>query len=261
MVGETAMSRVGGKVSLVTGAASGLGRADAIRLAQEGSKVVVTDIDVERGQAVADEINAFSPDAALFMRLDVREEPGWIDVIGQTVRIFGRLDVLANNAGVVVVANPESTTLDQFRFVNAVMSEGVFLGCKHAIPAMKASGGGSIINMSSIASHLGLPKFFSYCVAKGAVCSMTKVIAVHCQRGGYNIRCNSIHAGTIDTPMVRESSRILGIQASDHANGWVGVGQPEDVANLVLYLASDESRFVNGAELFIDNAFTVQGAL
>ena len=255
------MGRVEGKVSLVTGAGSGLGRADAIRLAEEGSKVVVTDIDAERGQAVADEINASFPNASLFLRLDVRDEARWMNVVGETVRLLGRLDVLANNAGVVVVATPESTTLDQFRFVNAVMSEGVFLGCKHAIPAMKAGGGGSIINMSSIASHRGLPQFFSYCVAKGAVASMTKCVAVHCQREGYNIRCNSIHAGTIDTPMVRASSRELGIKVSDHSNGWAGIGRPEDVANLVLYLASDESRFVNGAELFIDNAFTVQGAL
>ena len=121
------------------------------------------------------------------------------------MRHFGGLHVLVNNAGVVKIATPETCTLDDFRFQNAVMTEGVFLGCKHAIPAIKASGGGSIINMSSMASHLGYPVYFAYSAAKGAVRSMTKAIAVHCQMNKYNIRCNSIHAGAIDTQMVRDS--------------------------------------------------------
>ena len=119
---------------------------------------------------------------------------------------FGGLHVLVNNAGVVVVATPETTTLEQFRFANAVMSEGVFLGCKAAIPVMNASGGGSIVNMSSVASHLGYPVFFAYSAAKGAVRAMTKAIAVHCQMQKYAIRCNSIHAGAIETPMVQKAS-------------------------------------------------------
>ena len=123
---------------------------------------------------------------------DVREETRWQEVIAETLQKFGGLHILVNNAGVVKIATPETCTLEEFRFQNAVMSEGVFLGCKHAMPVMKASGGGSIINMSSVASHLGYPVYFAYSAAKGAVRSMTKAIAVHCQMNKYNVRCNSI---------------------------------------------------------------------
>lgn len=248
------MGRVSGKVAIITGAASGLGAADARLLAAEGATVVLTDINAERGLAIADELDG----DALFIKQDVSSESEWKAVINQVTERYGRLDILVNNAGVVIVATPEETTLDQFRFANSVMSEGVFLGCKYAIPAMRKSGGGSIINMSSVASHLGYPVFFAYGAAKGAVRSMTKAIAVHCQMNGDNIRCNSIHAGAIDTPMVENANKQMGIDTADQAASPIGVGAPEDVANMVLYLASDESRFVNGAELVIDNALTVQ---
>ena len=156
------------------------------------------------------------------------------------------------------MATPETCTLEDFRLQNAIMAEGVFLGCKHAIAAIKASGGGSIINMSSTASHLGYPVYFAYSAAKGAVRSMTKAIAVHCQQNKYNIRCNSIHPGAIDTQMVRDSSKELGLDMSVWDQTPTGLGQPSDVASLVVYLASDESRFVNGAEIVIDNALVVQ---
>ncbi len=184
----------------------------------------------------------------------MRDEARWQQVIAETVKKFGGLHVLVNNAGVVKIATPESCTLEEFRFQNAVMSEGVFLGCKHAIPAMKAAGGGSIINMSSVASHLGYPVYFAYSAAKGAVRSMTKSIAVHCQMNKLNIRCNSVHPGAIDTAMVRESTKLLGMEMSAWEQSPTGLGKPEDVANLIVYLASDESRFVNGAEILLDNA-------
>ena len=175
------MGRLDGKVAIVTGGSAGLGRADALALAREGARVVLTDLNEADGRSVADEINASRSDAALFLPQDVRDEARWQAVIAKTVETFGGLHVLVNNAGVVRIATPESCTLEDFRFQNAVMSEGVFLGCKHAIPAMKASGGGSIVNMSSVASHLGYPVYFAYSAAKGAVRSMTKAIAVHCQ--------------------------------------------------------------------------------
>jgi 3(or 17)beta-hydroxysteroid dehydrogenase len=252
------MNRVQGKVALITGGATGLGRADAIALVAEGAKVVVTDINEADGRALVGELNARSPGSALFLKHDVREEARWQEVIAETVRHFGALHVLVNNAGTVKIATPETCTLEEFRLQNSIMAEGVFLGCKHAIPAIKASGGGSIINMSSTASHLGYPVYFAYSAAKGAVRSMTKAIAVHCQQNKYNIRCNSLHPGGIDTQMVRTSTRELGLDMSYWDTTPTGLGQPSDVANLVVFLASDESRYVNGAEIILDNALTVQ---
>lgn len=252
------MGRVSGKVALITGAAAGLGRADAIALVREGARVCITDVNAAAGETLAAELNRGSAGSAYFIRHDVRDEDQWIGVIAEVKRRFGGLHVLVNNAGVVVMGTPESTTLDQFRLQQSVMSEGVFLGCKHAIPVMRDAGGGSIINMSSIASHLGYPVYFAYSAAKGAVRSMTKAIAVHCQMNKYNIRCNSVHPGAMHTNMVETSAKELGIPISAFEQMPSGLGQPEDVANLVIFLASEESRFVNGAELMIDNALAVQ---
>jgi len=255
------MGRVEGKVALITGAASGLGAADAEILAREGATVVLTDIDEDAGEAAAESIRK-AGGKATFLVQDAANEERWQQVITTTRKEHGRLDVLVNNAGIVIMASPEDCTLDDFRKQNAVMSEGVFLGCKHALPLMHESGGGSIINMSSIASHLGYPIFFAYSAAKGAVRAMSKAIAVHCQMNGYNIRCNSIHAGAIDTPMVQNTFAQMGLEPPDpdkeNQDDPVGIGRPEDVANLVLYLASDESRFMNGAELMLDNALIIQ---
>lgn len=255
------MSRVSGKVVLVTGAAAGLGKADAWKLAQEGATVILTDID-KSGADLAQEISRETGATTRFYEQDVSDEDRWDEIVSAIDDDFGGLDVLVNNAGIVILATPEDTTLEQFRKTNAVMSEGVFLGCRAVMPSMKKRGGGSIINMSSVASHIGYPIFFSYSAAKGAVRSMTKSIAIHCQMNGYNIRCNSIHAGAIDTPMVRSSFDQMGMpppdpDANDPDNP-VGIGRAADVANLVLYLASDESRFMNGAELVLDNALTIQ---
>ena len=249
------MGRVQEKVVIVTGAASGLGRADAIHLAREGAKLVVTDIDIEKGEALAEELTENGAEA-IFLQQDVADEDRWGEVIAATEARFGRLDGLVNNAGVVLIAMPEDTTLEQFRFVNAVMSEGVFLGCKAALPLLRKSGGGSIVNMSSVASHLGYPVFFAYSAAKGAVRAMTKSLAVTCQVQKDNVRVNSIHAGAIDTPMIKTANEALGIEPDPEDP--VGIGEPADVAHLVVYLISDESRFVNGAELVVDNALTVQ---
>lgn len=252
------MGRVSGKVALITGASAGLGRADAIALVREGARVCITDVNVTAGEALAAELNRSNSDSAHFMRQDVADEAQWVAVIDETRRRFGALHVLVNNAGMVVIGTPETTTLEQFRKHQAVMSEGVFLGCKYAIPAIRDSGGGAIINMSSVASHLGYPVYFAYTAAKGAVRSMTKAVAVHCQINKYNIRCNSIHAGAMHTAMVENSAKELGLSISVFEQSPTGLGKPEDVANLVLFLASDESSYINGAELMIDNALTVQ---
>ncbi len=254
------MGRVEGLVALVTGAASGLGLADCERLADEGATVVLTDVNAEAGAAAAARIGR----SAVFLPHDVRDEAAWIDVLAEVMRRFGRLDVLVNNAGVVVTATPEETTLAQFRFVNSILAEGAFLGCKHAIPAMakdKPGGrGGSIINISSVSSHLGYSVYFAYAAAKGAVRAMTKSVAMHCQEKGYGIRCNSIHPAGIETPMIQAATgrtrELLAIPEGPLPPE--SLGAPADVANLVLYLASPESRFITGAEFVVDNGLTVR---
>ena len=250
------MGRVDGKVALITGAASGLGRADADVLAREGATVVLTDINEDAGKAAAESIRQ-AGGKATFMLLDVADEKQWQEIIASVRKEHGRLDVLVNNAGLVIMGGPEECSLEAFRKQNAVMSEGVFLGCKHALALMHESGGGSIINMSSTASHLGYPIFFAYSAAKGAVRAMSKALAIHCQMSGYEIRVNSLHPGAIDTPMIDQTTSELGLDNKEDISP-VGLGQPEDVANVVLFLASDESRFVNGTEILIDNALTIQ---
>jgi 3(or 17)beta-hydroxysteroid dehydrogenase len=251
------MGRVAGKVCLVTGAASGLGRADAILLAREGAAVVVTDVDARAGAAVAASIEAAGGQAC-FLPLDVADPGAWRRVADEIARRHGVLHVLVNNAGIAIAEDPERCTLESFRRQNAIMNEGTFLGCQSALPLMKAAGSGSIINMSSIASHLGYPVFFAYAAAKGAVRSLSKALAVHCQMHGYNIRVNTIHPGAIDTPMVDQAVATLGLASKAEVSPVVGIGTPDDVANVVLFLASDESRFVNGSEILIDNALSIQ---
>lgn len=250
----TAMGRVSGKVVIVTGAASGLGAADARKLASEGATVILTDINKAEGERISSEI-----EGSIFMEHDVRDEERWKAIISETMARFGRLDVLVNNAGLVMFTSIEDTPVEQYRFVNAVMSEGTFLGCKQAIPAMRESGGGSIINVSSVAALKGVGEIASYTAAKGAIRALTRSVAVHCQEKKYGIRCNVILPGAHDTPMTASAIRTL--SDSESALDQVrhhGQGRPEDVANLVTFLASDESRQINGAEIVIDNGETMK---
>jgi len=250
------MNRVAGKVAIITGAASGLGAADAELLAREGARVVLTDINEELGRQVA----ATIPDA-VFLRHDVRDEGRWRAVIDEVIARFGRLDVLVNNAGLARFGTVEDASLEDFRFLNAVMSEGTFLGCKHAIPAMRKSGeGGSIINVASVAAIQGIAEIISYTAAKGAICAMTRSVATHCHNQKYRIRCNVVIPGAHDTPMTAAATAQLQggetnalEQIESH-----GQGRPEDVANLVLFLASDESRHITGAEFVIDDGETIR---
>ena len=256
------MGRVSNKVIIITGAASGLGKADAIRLSEEGAKLVLTDINVQEGEQVVKECK----NEALFFEQDVSQEKSWSDLIKTTLSEFGKLDVLVNNAGIAQIGNIESTTTDQWRDILRVNLDSVFFGCRAAIPEMSKSGGGSIINMSSTTALIGLSPYLAYSAAKGGIRSMTKSIAIHCQEQKNNIRCNSIHPGSIFTPMVDDALKNLaGIKLMDQEDPEatrkaMGIGEPLDVANLVLFLASEESKHINGAELVIDNGATAGDA-
>lgn len=248
------MGRVEGKVAVITGGASGLGLASARRLAQEGATVVLADINEEQGRAAAAEIVG-----ARFERLDVTVEAQWAALLDRVIAENGKLDVLLNSAGVVKLASIEDTTEDIWRLVNSVGTDGTFYGCKHALRVMKPAGSGSIINMCSTASIQGGPQIFAYAASKSAIRGMTKSIAVLSAQEGYGVRCNSVHPGNMDTPMLRDVQAIVRANDPELAQGMdkIWVGQPEDVANTVLFLASDESRAINGAALVVDNTTTI----
>jgi NAD(P)-dependent dehydrogenase (short-subunit alcohol dehydrogenase family) len=258
------MNRVEDKVAIVTGAALGLGKASARMLAREGAAVVVTDIRDAEGDALAKSI-VEAGGRALFLNHDVSDEKQWEQVIGTTCEKFGRLDVLVNNAGVATGSPPEEETLEHWRWLMSINLEGVFLGTKHAIRAMKKNepARGSIINLSSIAGIIGIPDLGAYCASKGGVRLYTKSTALHCAKAGYNIRVNSIHPGYIWTPMVEnylgEHGDVgEGRRAADALHPLGHIGEPDDIAYAVLYLASEESKFVTGAELVIDGGYLAQ---
>lgn len=256
------MDRVSGKIALVTGGGLGLGRASALLLAREGAKVAVTDVKEDEGRAVADEIIDAGGEA-IFLRHDVASEADWDSVIATAVSRFGGLDILVNNAGVALGANVEATTLEQWRWLMAINLDAVFIGTKRAIAVMKGRGGGSIINLSSIEGIIADANLAAYNASKGGVRLFTKSAALHCAKAGYKIRVNSIHPGYIWTPMVEnylaaqpDPAAAKAFVASLHPLGHIG--EPDDIAYGVLYLASDESKFVTGAELVIDGGYTAQ---
>jgi len=259
------MGRVDNKVAVVTGASMGLGEAAARMLAREGARVVLTDIKDAEGHHAADAISRAHGTAA-YMHHDVANEDDWERVIGETVGAFGHVDVLVNNAGVGVGSPPDEQTLEQWRWLMSINLDGVFLGTKHAIRAMKHHPpvtGGSIINLSSIEGLVGDPNLGAYNASKGGVRLYTKSVALYCAKSGLNIRVNSIHPGYIWTPMVHNYLGQLGnVEQGRHAVDAmhpVGhMGEPDDIAYGVLYLASDESKFVTGAELVIDGGYTAQ---
>ena len=248
------MGRVTGKVAIITGGASGLGLASARRLAEEGARVVLADINLERGHAVADQIPG-----ARFEHLDVTREANWIVLIDKVIADFGRLDILLNCAGIVRLASIEDTTEEIWREINAVGTDGTFFGCKHALRVMKVAGGGSIINMCSTASIQGGPMIFAYAASKSAIRGMTKSVAVLSVQSGYGVRCNSVHPGNMRTPMLEGMKEIVMENDPEAARAMenVWVGEPVDVANMVLFLASDESVAVNGAAMVVDNTTTI----
>jgi len=251
------MGRLSGKVAIITGAAKGLGEADARMFVREGARVVLTDVDSANGERVAAELG----EMAEYRHLDVRHDAEWRVLVDDVVARHGKLDVLVNNAGVVELGDIETQTEKDYRFIMAVSADGTWFGCQHAVRVMKETGGGSIINMASIASVQGESAVAAYCAAKGAVEGLTRAVAVHCARQGYNIRCNSIHPAGILTPMVMEVGRqaalMRGAEEALNSGPLVKLGEPDDIAYTVTFLASDESKFINGAAIRVDDARSV----
>ena len=238
--------RLAGKVALITGAASGIGRATAGLFRAQGAKVAATD----RNEAGLKTLGA---DADLTLSQDVTDEARWRAVVDEVLAKFGRFDILVNSAGIAVLGNIETTTIADWRKVHAVNADGVFLGCREAVRAMKETGGGSIVNLSSLAAFLGTPNLSAYGASKGAVRQFTKTVAIDCARKGYKVRCNSVHPGVILTPM--GEGILSSATARERTRKSIPIGDfgaPEDIAYGILYLISDESRFVTGAELVID---------
>ena len=260
------MGRVQGKVAVVTGAGSGIGAATARLLAREGARVALTDIRPEEAEREAEAIRREGHEAVALDH-DVADEAAWERVVAEVLGRFGRLDILVNNAGVAPGGGPpEQETLAGCRAVTAVNLDGAFLGTKHAIRAMAANRpapGGAIVNVSSAAGLVGLPLAGAYCAFKGGVRLHTKSAALHCARAGLGIRVNSVHPAWVRTPL---TEAVLAAAADPEAMRRAVaaaqplgcVGEPEDVAYGVLYLASDEARFVTGGELAIDGGYTAQ---
>ena len=257
--------RVEGKVALVTGAAQGLGEATARLLAREGARVAVTDINFAGVSKLADSLNADRGDCALAIRHDVTREEQWIDAVAETDRRFGGLHVLVNNAGIGLTKDFETVTLEEWRRVHAIDLDGVFLGCKQAIPliakTVQQTGlGGSIVNISSISGIIAGHNMAAYNSAKAAVRHLSKSVALHCAKHAYGIRCNSVHPVFIATPILDGLVKRLGREEAYTKLGRqvpLGhIGEPDDVAYAVLYLASDESKFVTGAELKVDGGIS-----
>lgn len=252
------MGRLTGKVAIITGAASGQGAAEARLFADEGAKVIATDLNEGLLNEVVEEINEKHGDVALAIKHNVAEEAEWIRVVEQSVEKFGKVNVLVNNAGISGnIHTLEEITVEEWHKVMNINALGNFLGMKHVVPEMKKAGGGSIVNISSLAGINGYGSLTPYAASKGATRILTKGAAN--QLGPDNIRVNSVHPGFVDTPMIAQYT------SNEEAYNYLvsaiplrTIAQPEDIAYSVIYLASDEARFVTGEELIIDGGQSIK---
>lgn len=255
--------RVDGKRILVTGGATGLGASFVRRLSDEGAMLFIGDIDEATGKALAAEVSG------KFIPLDVASEPSWENAIA-AIAASGGLDGLVNNAGIATSNGPEDIEgieLDDLRRIFAVNVDGTILGCKHAIPLMANSGAGSIVNLSSIAGLIPSAFVVSYGASKATIAHTTRSVAMHCAQRGYGIRCNSVHPGQIRTPMMNTIIERVGREtemgqkaAEEVFLGQIPLGQfqePEDIAHAVLFLLSDEARFITGSQIVVDGGMTL----
>lgn len=251
------MERVAGKIAIVTGGGKGIGHAVAKMLAEEGAQVAVTDIDEAAGRATVDSLTE-SGHAAAFFEHNVASEEDWERVVEEVQDTFGVPDVLVNNAGIYRIEPIDETTVEDWRQLMDVNVTGVFLGMKHCTPLMREQGQGAVINLSSVAGLVGVSGHACYGASKGAVRTMTKDAAIELAEAG--VRVNSVHPAYIDTQMADYGAETQGASKEElDAMHPVGhMGEPDDVAYAVVYLASEESKFMTGAELVIDGGFTAQ---
>ncbi len=255
-------NRLKDKIALVTGAGSGLGRAAALHLAREGARVAGTDIDKAAAEATAREIaeeigGETGNDRAIAIDHDVADPGAWAAAMEATQKTFGGLHILINNAGISRHGDMESTTYEDFQLLMDIDLNSVFLGCQAAIPVMRESGGGSIVNISSVAGIMGNPNTVAYGTAKAGVRYLTKCVALDCAQKGYGIRCNSVHPTYIRTPLIEQFLHEDG--ALDRLNRMIPLGricETEDVTHPIVFLASDESAMMTGAEVVIDGGLS-----
>lgn len=260
------MNRVRDKIAIVTGGAAGLGEAIVRCLVKEGATVTITDIQENAGQALADDLGCD------FLQQDVTDEIQWEALIKQVEAKHGGLHILVNNAGIegpMDHTTPENTRLSDWQHIHRVNVEGVFLGCRVAIPTLRKSGGGAIINMSSVAALGPTPDYTAYGASKAAVRHLTQSVAMHCAKDGSKIRCNSVHPGIILTAMlhriIEDTAKNKGIsyeQSMDEFKAMIPQGEfqnPEDIAHAVLFLASDEAKHITGTKLVVDGGGTMDG--
>lgn len=256
------------KIVLISGASSGIGRATANRFSQEGAVVLVADIEQHLGKEVADQIIAKGL-IAEFVPLDVTDESSWIHAFNLIQNKYNRIDVLINNAGIAFGGSITELSLKDWRQLMAVNLDGVFLGTKHVIPLMQKNGGGSIVNVSSASGIVGSPTAAAYCASKGGVRLLTKAVALECAQARNNIRVNSIHPGAVATPMFEKGPTWNDFvnEMGGEENAWkkiaestpIGrVAEPQEIANAILFLASDASSYITGSELTIDGGYTAQ---
>lgn len=250
--------RLCGKIALVTGAASGIGLATARRCAEEGAVVIACDRDEERLKAALGELPG-GGDAHLAIAFDVTDEAGWARATEDVAARFGRLDVLVNNAGFGRFRAIADTTLDEWRATLAVNLDSVFLGTRHALPLLASSGRGAIVNMSSIRGLVAGPNAGAYCAAKAGVKLFTKVTALECAAAGKGVRANSVHPGHVETPLTAAAYANPVLAREFLAETPLGrFARPEEVANVIVFLASDEASYLTGTEIVIDGGITAQ---
>jgi NAD(P)-dependent dehydrogenase (short-subunit alcohol dehydrogenase family) len=255
------MARLAGKVALVTGAAQGLGLAIARMFAKEGARVVLTDIQADAVAAAARDLGP----AATAIRHDVTSEADWVAAVAQAKSAFGGLNIVVNNAGIGGMGSVEDTTLDDWRRIHAIDLDGVFLGCKYALPLIAETTArdgtrGAVVNISSIAGVIASGNMAAYNSAKAAVRHLSKSVALHCAKAGYPVTCNSVHPVFIDTPILdgifNGPDRAASVAKLGRQIPLGRVGEPDDVAYACLYLASDEAKFVTGSELYVDGGIS-----